>query len=213
MPRLTPDKAAAVAAVETDLRRVLGNSAREIRLQAGAHLEDVSRAAKRNGLPWTIGRVGDLESGRVELKLETLLSLALVYGEVLGKPVALADLLAHDGPVMINGREIDSLTGAVSGAPVQISAGQREHDELNRADTLPAPALADRRAAKSLGIEADVLMRAAQQLWGHPLSVERDRVAGAGANVSERGSVTRSLQAQIRELLDSATTLEIAEEK
>lgn len=201
MPRLTPDLAAKVDATETDPRRILGAGARSIRLEAGANLEQVSQAARRAGLPWSTGRVSDMEGGRVELKLETLISLALALGEVRGKPVTLAELLAHPTPVMVNGREIASLSGAVGGEAVTVSEGQREHDRVNRPDPIETAGLAEKRAAKSVGVPLADLVTAAHELWGHHLTAERDRRAGADADVATRGRITRELTDQIRKHL------------
>lgn len=205
MPRLTPDQAAKVQAAETDIRRIIGRNAREIRLAAGAHLEQVSRVAKRHGLSWSTGRVGDLESGRVEAKVETLLSLALTLGEIRGEPVTLPDLLRCDGAVLVNGREIADVTEVFRGKPVTESAGQREHDELDSGDPLQlaqaSTSIADRRAAKSLGVDLDRLVAAAVELWGHNLSAERDRRADGETNVAARGNITRDLMAELRQHL------------
>lgn len=205
MPRLNPDFAAKVDATETEMRRVIGRNAREIRLAAGAHLEKVAQTAKRYGLPWTIGRVSDLEAGRMEAKVETLLSLALALGEIRGEPVSLAELFAHDGPLLVNGRAVADVAGAFRGEPVTESEGQRLHDELNSADpeqlARESTVLADRRAAKSLGVDLDRLVAAAVELWGHNLSAERDRRADGETNVAARGNITRDLLAEVRQHL------------
>lgn len=205
MPRLTPDLAAKVDATETDIRRIIGRNAREIRLAAGAHLEQVAHTAKRYGLPWTIGRVSDLEAGRMDAKVETLISLALTLGEIRGEPMALTDLLDHDAPVLVNGREVANLTGAVRGEPVTESEGQRLHDELNSGDPLQvardSTALADRRAAKSLGVDLDRLVTTAVELWGHNLSTERDLRADGETNTAARGNITRDLLGEVRQHL------------
>ncbi|WP_096906994.1 helix-turn-helix domain-containing protein [Dietzia sp. WMMA184] len=201
MPRLNPDLAEKVDAVETDLRKILGTGARRIRQDASANLEQVSQAARRAGLPWSTGRVSDLEGGRVEVKLETLLSLALALGEVRGEPVTLAELLPNPGPVLVNGREIASLTGAVGGEAVTVSEGQREHDQLNRPDPVDSAGLAEKRAAKSMGVPLVDLVTATHELWDHHLTEERDRRAGADADVATRGRITRELTDQIRKHL------------
>lgn len=198
MTRLTPEHAARVDAVETDLRRIIGGNARRIRQEAGAHLEQVSREAKRHGLPWSVGRVSDLEGGRVEAKVETLLSLALALGAVRGRPVSLPELLAHDAPLLVNGREVADLPGAFRGEPVTESEGQRLHDELNSGDPLDQAGLVDRRAARSVGVDLPTLVGAAVELWGHTLGQERDRRAGTETNVARRGNITRELLDEVR---------------
>ena len=120
------------------LAEVAGANAREIRRRAGVTLEQVAKAARYHGLPWTTGRVGSFESGRVGAKLETLVLVAQVLGVVTGERVSLADLFARD-PADGDGRavmndvitmDLELLRGVLSGDPVQLPiksvAGARE---------------------------------------------------------------------------------------
>lgn len=87
-----------------DLASVIGANARRIRTEAGATLEDVAKAARRQGLTgWGGGRVSDLEHGRVSPTIPTLVAVSLALAEVRKSPLTLADLLHHDGPVEITG--------------------------------------------------------------------------------------------------------------
>jgi hypothetical protein len=38
-------------------------------------------------------------------------------------------------------------------------------------------------------------------LWGHPLSAERDRQAAATANAQARGQISRRLKAKLRKVI------------
>lgn len=82
-----------------------GTSARSIRQAAGATLAEVAKAAKAVGLPWSSGRVGDFESGRIAPSLPTLLAVAGALSEIAQeRHIGLADLFAVDGLVRINDR-------------------------------------------------------------------------------------------------------------
>lgn len=105
------------------LAEVVGMNARAIRLDSGATLDDVARAAKRYGLKWNTGRVGDLESGRIAATAPTLFALAATLASVTRKRVALADLVRFNGWVELNeGLTVagDALTAAFTGEPVRL---------------------------------------------------------------------------------------------
>lgn len=85
------------------MSQAAGASARAIRLAAGATLAEVAEAAKKTGLPWSSGRVGDFESGRIAPSLPTLIAVAGALSRVTqAKAVGLPDLFAVDGKIRIN---------------------------------------------------------------------------------------------------------------
>jgi hypothetical protein len=112
--------------VVTELSEIVGLNARRIRTDAGATLDDVAKAARGQGLTgWTVARVSDLEHGRVSPTVPTLVAVCLALGDIRHSPMTLAELLAYDGPVAINGNR--SVGGAVlgrflDGEPVELPA-------------------------------------------------------------------------------------------
>lgn len=84
------------------MSEVAGERARALRLDAQRSLEDVATAARSLGLPWSTGRVGDFEAGRAAPSLPTLLVVAAALGDVIGRPISLADLFDGAGDVAIN---------------------------------------------------------------------------------------------------------------
>lgn len=58
------------------------------------------------------------------------------------------------------------------------------------------------RMAKALGIHEGNLAALTAYLWGHTLSAERNRRAGADANAQDRGRITRQLKAELKAVLD-----------
>lgn len=73
-------------------------------------------------------------------------------------------------------------------------------DETVVSDVLP-PSLAERRAARRLGIEATQLQRLADRLWGRSIEEESARRAGEGSTSQARGRVTRLLVAELQQTL------------
>ncbi|WAM17519.1 helix-turn-helix domain-containing protein [Rhodococcus sp. JS3073] len=218
----------------TDLGRVVGLNSRKLRLDAGATLEQVSQEARKHGWPWSLGRVGDLESGKVQPTLPTVLALASVLSAVTETPVRLADLVATDATVELSHSlvvEGADLVSAVSGEPVSWRTGgvPERHPErdaslpqLVRAagwpevadakaelgistdetlgrvlEALESSSLADRRAAKSLGVDLGVLLAASFRLWGKSLGDEREARVEPDAGNQRRGQVTRQLRSEL----------------
>jgi transcriptional regulator with XRE-family HTH domain len=199
----------------TNLTEVIGTNARELRLAAGVTLDRFALVARQYGLPWTSGRVGDLESGRVMPNLETVYAVAAALGHATGQPVTLADLLATDQPVAINDQltaDSDQLHAAVTGGPVtgmceyarELSyAGFKRKTDLAVRVQKTSQALreADWRLCKQLGIDRDFGAAVMTKLWGHAFSDERDQRAGSDANAQRRGQISRQLKAQLEEAI------------
>jgi hypothetical protein len=178
-------------------------------------LADFAKEAKRQGLPWASGRVSDLESGRVEAKLETLLAVAQVLANLTGRPVTLAELFEGDpraalfaGEPVQPDEQFDATATEIArrgGWPDLASAAKDlEVTEEEVAPLLLAyedAGLVDQRAAKALGVKVLELTRHSVALWGHNFTTERDRLAGPDAHAARLGEVSRALRAQIQERL------------
>ncbi|WP_182262514.1 helix-turn-helix domain-containing protein [Rhodococcus sp. UFZ-B548] len=112
----------------TDLANVIGVNARRLRLEAGATMEQLARAVRARGMPWSTGRVGDMEGGRINPTMPTVLGLADALGEVTGGAVRLVDLVATDDFVELTGGLAVSsaaLARALEGAPVRFEGDDR----------------------------------------------------------------------------------------
>lgn len=101
-----------------------GASARAIRQDAGATLAQVAKAAKGAGLPWSSGRVGDFESGRIAASLPTLIAVTGALTEVVrDRQIALADLFEVDGRILVNDAitlEAERLRDLLRGKPFEL---------------------------------------------------------------------------------------------
>jgi transcriptional regulator with XRE-family HTH domain len=201
------------------MAQVVGTNARELRLAAKVTLDAFALVARQYGLPWTSGRVGDLESGRVLPNLETVYAVAAALSHATAQPVTLADLLATDQPVAINDQlcaDPDQFHAAVTGGPVtgvceqarelSYSRFQRKVDRFVRiTNTYSALREADWRLCKQLGIDREHGAAVMAELWGHTFSDERDRLAGPDANAQRRGQISRQLKAQLEEAISDGT--------
>jgi hypothetical protein len=107
----------------TPLPEVIGANARAIRTDANATLEQLSVKLRPYGLTWSTGRVGDFESGRVAATVATSIAVALGLGDLTGRPIALADLVRHDGLIELNDALTlhgENLAGFLASQPVQL---------------------------------------------------------------------------------------------
>ncbi len=207
-----------------------GRGARAIRQDAGATLTQVAKAARFYGLPWSTGKVGDFEAGRIPATLPTLLVVALALGDVVGHPVSIAELFGKQGRVAVTDRLIldatkvrAALSGGAVVATVSDVTGERERLAtalLNAASTEGWPrrlasvsvgrlrkvladfSEADERMCKNIGVDHGLGIAAMAYLWSRSFSAERDRLAGADANAQKRGRISRELKAELQEVLD-----------
>lgn len=201
-----------------------GASARAIRRASDATLADVAKEAKVHGLPWSSGRVGDFESGRISPSLPTLLAVVGALSEIADAPVSLSDLFGVDGDVRVNSEitlDAGRLRAILAGEPFQAVLG----DKPNSAEFLFAGldlaklsmpyesrgpfigvvlefAEGDDRLARSMGVDKLTAAAAMTRVWGKTFVQRRDELAGPGANAQKKGIVTRQLKAELRAALD-----------
>lgn len=183
--------------VMSSVRKVIGANARAIRLEAGATLQEVATACKRHGLPWSLGRVGDLESGRVAPSLPNILAFAYALSEFVPGGVSMADLLATDEPVEVNEKltvPAETLAGFLTGRTVEADPPPPSI-ELARTE-------AELKIARDLGITIERLEEAMLELWGVSYTEERDRRAGERGSAQHRGQVGRRLREELLEAMN-----------
>ena len=91
------------------------HNAQTLRRDADVSLENLALAMQRYGLSWSTGRVGDFKrAGRANLA--TMLTVAAALGDVIGRPVTVAELFAGKGPVAIDRPTECPSAGAAGGA-------------------------------------------------------------------------------------------------
>lgn len=194
------------------LAQVAGRNARQLRLDAGVTLEQVATTARTFGLPWSSGRVGDFEGGRVAATLSNLYAVALTLTDVTGHSVFLADLFEGEGDVELTDAvtlPLETLRSALRGNVVRSSTpaladvkrAVRWFSARRRRPRQPAES--DIRMARSAG-DPDIALETMLELWGRFFSEERDRRAGADANAQRKGQISRALKAELREAMGNA---------
>ncbi|WP_156181019.1 helix-turn-helix domain-containing protein [Mycobacterium nebraskense] len=209
------------------LAAAIGSGSRTLRKAGGVTLSRVADAARLYGLPWSSGKVGDFESGRVSPSLPTYLAVAAALSDAVGRPVSLADLLTGvTGQIAISSRitmEADHLRAVLSGAAVDLGVDDlvgefdrmvsRVRDALAERESWPAAvrkgkhgvhvAVArdfgdgDLRFARSLQIDPELAAAAMAATWGRTFVQQRDLLAGADASPQKKGRVSRQLKSEL----------------
>lgn len=166
---------------------------------------DMTRAARLAGLDnWTTGHLANLEAGRASATLPMLFALSGALASLLGRPVALTELLAGNGGERVaigDNRTVTlaelraSMTGQAVGSPVK----PRGRDRVTTVRMSMVDA--DTRAARDLGLTDERAASCMAALWGRTLSAERDRRAGPDANAQKRGRIARDLKTELREAI------------
>jgi transcriptional regulator with XRE-family HTH domain len=189
----------------TTVTAVIGQNVRALRLTGGLTLDQVAAAVSLRGLPWSSGRVADLESGRMApMNVDGLLTLAVALSDALGRSVPLAELLATSEAVTLTERL------RINGAALQLAVtGQPVIAEFSGEGTLTATVYpwreADRRICQSLGVDAETGRDAMYRLWGRPFATERDGRAEPGANAQRLGIISRRLITELKTELTNKT--------
>jgi transcriptional regulator with XRE-family HTH domain len=216
--------------VTISVAQVVGEGARILRIDAGVTLEEMARAAQLYGLPWTSGRVGDFESGRVAPSLPTLVAVAAALGKAIGRPVTLFELVTGQGQVRINetlSLKKSALRAVLSGGglevpniPLPAADVLRAQEAINRiAPTAYWPrrlrtvkpdlrlkvlqnfSESDFRMCKNIGVDQFLGAAAMAALWRHPFTAERDHRAGPDAKPQRRGHISRQLKSELQEVI------------
>lgn len=191
-------------------------------------LEDFAAAARFYGLKWTSGRVGDFESGRVSPTLPTLIAVTAALSDLLGRKVAVGELLAGEGRVSVNDRlslDLETVRDVLhDGFEVRLADISDELDKLKKSHaeflerrkhwpkSLDVPAKlhhnvyqamrdSDIRMCKNIGVDRDLGAAAMAKLWRKTFTARRDEEAGPNANPQERGQVSRRLKAELENII------------
>ncbi len=193
------------------MAKTIGKNAHDLRLAAGATLDQFALAARFCGLHWTTGRVGSFEAGRIPPNLETVYAAALALSQVTDRPVTLAQLLATDQPVQISDKlTIDgpALAAAMKGKPV---TGETENyrklsetvGKFTAKMMVGAFREADMRMCRSIGVTPQRGAAAMFELWGMTFSNKRDELTEPGANAQRKGQISRQLKAELQNAISS----------
>jgi transcriptional regulator with XRE-family HTH domain len=200
----------------------VGKVLRGIREQHGARQDDLARAARAAGVPWTASSVASLETGRRALTIDEAGRLPAILKE-LGVPAAAASRVSEQPPLEVRG-DANEILIVVCGQAVMQDTGERWEESFaqiragERAvrafphvtkDVMAAArgdedGVLEQRVARRFKIDPLTVAVAARLCWGRGLSEERDRrsaeaAAGVTRRVAQtlRGHVTRQLIAEL----------------
>lgn len=211
---------------ENSLQQTIGTNYRKIREDHDLTREQVVSYARRVGLPWTVSKCADFESGRHRLFADVLLAaLAALdnavsrgHGASSRRPrVVLADLVASDAPVAVNPDLVvtgEALVKVCRGKPWEVWGGLDTPDDVAEllapapgferyrmrvcdvADMRKRSTVTETRLSQRLGVDPDHLLGLAWTLWKRPFHEERDHRAGPGRGV--RARVARTLTTELQ---------------
>lgn len=177
----------------------MGERLAEARRRKGWRQEDVVAEARDWGIPWTRAVVANIEGGRRELSAGEIVLLPLIY------EIDLPDLLCPDGDILellpavhVDCANWKRLLAAVTGF------GSKKDSHMtsqvgNRLIIDPLPGQiteSELRVARELNVMPGFVADAAQVLYGHGVTEERDRlVREALAASGEQDPPAERLQA------------------
>lgn len=113
---------------------IVGENVRRLRNDAGLSGDSLAREIRKLfQTRWTTARISELESGRVSPTAPTLFMVSQALGELLSRPVPVAELLSDDGYAEVGSVAIRTtrIAEAFSGEDVQLRIGDFSNsDEL-----------------------------------------------------------------------------------
>lgn len=174
--------------------------------------DEVAAAAQRLGFPWGRSTVAAIEAGDREISAEELLALPFILSEAVaqfpgftaaGMPLSALALPGKTARLALS----EHLELTHTQAQRYLERGDPAYRVKTAGDAVTE---ADRKAARRLGVEVDVLLSAAYTLWDRSLPAERDRrVSGrSGPDATARtvqalrGHVTRELLGELADYLE-----------
>ena len=206
---------------------VIGRNAKTFRTRAGLTLNDVSIAARKQGLE--VARVAGVrvQRGAVAANLGTLVAVCLALNDAGCEDATLPALVDYGGgPIRVNerlalydfdiqrllqGKPLEAVPTAEDPTEEDLAAefttiktawerwiaGTLDVDLATIVRVKKASGAAEERVRKSIGISSMLLAHISASLWGNTFSAERDRRAGEGANAQKRGQITRAMRQEL----------------
>ncbi|GAA2015390.1 hypothetical protein [Brevibacterium samyangense] len=211
-----------------ELATVFGQNFMHARHEIGATLDQVAKEARLHGARWTASRVKNLESGNMAPTVPNLCTAAWVLTSLDETASwTVAGLISTDDPddfVRIgeldvrNRFVVETLTGETlrplgagdyrggveeaEGVIGEMLDTFREYGPNVTAEQFriaeASIGLADKRAAKRLGVNVRAVAGAALRRWGNTLSVEVEKQSAPDASAQAKGHITRRLTEELR---------------
>ncbi|WZH38751.1 MAG: hypothetical protein PIR02_08770 [Microbacterium enclense] len=190
----------------------IGQFVRRYRAEHNVRRDALARAGTALGMTWGTTSIENIEAGRFAPTLPTLFALCTALSSSSG---ALSGAGQIKLPDLFDGTERLTLSDGFTvsterflhfiGSDEAAPALGEFIDEWARlaADRDPVtPTLAERRAAKRLGVKVDVLRQVSFAIWGESLESVVSASVGSDASAQARGHETRVRVAQLRDHLE-----------
>lgn len=179
----------------------VGENLKRLRLAARESQAECARRLAENGLDWKRDQVASLESGRRDsVTVSELLLIAWAYG------VPLADLFEGTDDIQLS----PDATATKEAVRAMLNGRTRTPGPVVAVDFSEAQEdySADDSIATRLGVDLDVVIGAAQDLWGHSATKERDaRLSSTPPSDPKalrtlRAGMTKRLLREVREHME-----------
>lgn len=215
-----------------NVAQVVGGNVRNQRLLRGLRQDELATQLRDGfGLQWTRATVASVETGRRQVGLDELPQLCAALWN---KPV---DLFRGKGPVMladgVKGQLVDVQKAILGEQNIQRSSLSWQPPRKSHLDDMREPGVigrlavrrvtigeivkasrgeAEMKAARKLGVDAEVVATAALGLWKRSLTEHRDAIVAEAAPADAsprtlqamRGRVTRELVEELRARIEEA---------
>jgi transcriptional regulator with XRE-family HTH domain len=208
------------------LEHVIGQKVRAVREKHNLTQDELAERLRIDGLDWSRSAVAALEGGTKSLSVVEIAILALSLSD-LDPKLTFTSLVTSDQPIpigtsvqapgnmvaaIISGRFRRKSLEAVGARAKSAAWAGREEILINPDPTIFDEVQAERdakgdaelKAARRLDVSAYHVALAALRLWGHSLTVERDKRVAAkaeGDTRALRGHVTRQLMNELTPIL------------
>lgn len=193
----------------------IGHFVRKFRAENHVSRDALANGGSALGMTWGPTSIENIEAGRFAPTLPTLFALCAAmsaaswrtdWGERITLPDLFADVervtIAEDFAVS-KGRLLSFM--GFDSPEVLLTVGDIASEYVRMLDAQvrrSTPSLAERRAAKKLGIDPDVLRDTAWHLWSDTLEGIVSKSVGPDASPQARGHETRFRVAELREYLN-----------
>lgn len=192
------------AAAPPTIAEVVGGFVKGYRSKFHISRDALAQAGSALGMTWGTTSIENIESGRFAPTLPTLFALASALGALSWQEdrLLLSDLFGDADRVTIgpgfavSTERLRNFLGAPDSI-VALSDVLEESSRMLTAEMKRTTPLAERRAAKRLGVDLEVLQDAAWKLWSDTLEGIIVKSVGRDASPQARGHETRARVAEL----------------
>ncbi len=189
---------------EISLTELIGCNLRDWRVRKSITQDELAALGRNGGLEWSRSIVASIENGNRSLIVDELVALALVGGP------SPAELLSGSKSARVQVAEVTYALSVIREVVVGPYVSRIKHQTLRTLLVEESAQLeAEQKAARKLGVTAEVIAATALELWSNSFTSERnervEKLADPGATPRTlqalRGHVARRLLEEIQSVL------------